>query len=69
MFPVTYTFMNLQLGSPVFSMCRSSTCDYNYLRAGGREGHLYLLDTTFDKFEEITVSNDFDMLHHLSNAA
>lgn len=53
--------MNLQLESPVFSLCHSSICGYNYLRAGGREGRLYLLDTTGDKFEEITVSNNFDM--------
>ena len=51
--------VNLQLESPVFSLCQSSTCDYNYLRAGGREGRLYLLDTTGDKFEEITVSVNF----------
>ena len=60
--------MNFQLESPVFSLCHSSTCGYNYLRAGGREGHLYLLDTTGDKFEEITVSNNFDMFHDLPNA-
>ena len=61
--------MNFQLESPVFSLCHSSKCAYNYLRAGGREGRLYLLDTTGDKFEEITVSNNFDMFHHLPNAA
>ena len=45
-----------KLESPVLSLCHSSTCGYNYLRAGGKEGRLYLLDTTGDKFEEITVS-------------
>ena len=60
--------MNLQLESPVFSMSHSSTCGYNYLRAGGREGRLYILDTTGDKFEEITVSNNFDMFYILPNA-
>lgn len=53
-------YKTIKLGSPVFSMCCSSTCDYNYLRAGGREGRLYLLDTTFDKFEEITPSMDLE---------
>lgn len=61
--------MNLQLESPVFSLCHSSTCGYNYLRAGGREGCLYLLDTTGDKFEEITVSITFNIFHHLTNVA
>lgn len=60
--------MNFQLESPVFSLCHSSTCGYNYLRAGGREGRLYLLDTTGDKFEEITVSITFNMFHYLTNA-
>ena len=40
----------------MFSLCQSSTCGYNYLRVGGRDGRLYLLDTTGDRFEEITVS-------------
>ena len=44
----------------MFSLCQSSTCGYNYLRVGGRDGRLYLLDTTGDKFEEITVSLGLD---------
>ena len=45
----------------MFSLCRSSTCDYNYLRAGGRDGRLYLLDTTDDRFEEIKVSLNINL--------
>lgn len=51
-------YKTVKLESPVFSLCHSSICGYNYLRAGGREGRLYLLDTTGDKFEEITPSID-----------
>lgn len=47
-------YKTVKLESPVFSLCHSSTCGYNYLRVGGREGRLHLLDTTADKFEEIT---------------
>ncbi|KAJ7386399.1 F-box/WD repeat-containing protein 9 [Desmophyllum pertusum] len=51
-------YKTVKLESPVFSLCHSTTCGYNYLRVGGREGRLYLLDTTGDKFEEITPSMD-----------
>lgn len=40
----------------MFSVCQNSSCGYNYLRVGGRDGRLYLLDTTGDRFDEITVS-------------
>ena len=40
----------------MFSLCQSSSCGYNYLRVGGRDGCLYLLDTTGDRYDEITVS-------------
>jgi len=54
-------YKTVELESPVFSLCRSSTCGYNYLRIGGRDGRLYLLDTTNDKFEEITPSMDLGL--------
>ncbi|PFX16947.1 F-box/WD repeat-containing protein 9-like isoform X1 [Stylophora pistillata] len=53
-------YKTVKLESPVFSLCHSSTCGYNYLRVGGREGRLHLLDTTADKFEEITPSIELD---------
>lgn len=53
-------YKTVKLESPVFSLCHSSSCGYNYLRVGGREGRLHLLDTTADRFEEITPSIELD---------
>ena len=49
----------------MFSLCQSFTCGYNYLRVGGRDGRLYLLDTTGDRFEEITVSLKVDLCNRV----
>lgn len=49
-------YKSVKLKTPVFSLCQSSTCGYNYLRVGGRDGRLHMLDTTADRFEELTPS-------------
>lgn len=54
-------YKTLKLESPVFSLCQSSGCGYNYLRVGGRDGRLYLLDTTDDRFEEILPYMDLGL--------
>ncbi|XP_074611299.1 F-box/WD repeat-containing protein 9-like [Acropora palmata] len=51
-------YKTLKLESPVFSVCQNSSCGYNYLRVGGRDGRLYLVDTTGDRFDEITPFMD-----------
>ncbi|XP_020906927.1 F-box/WD repeat-containing protein 9 [Exaiptasia diaphana] len=43
----------LQLPSPAFSICRSSSSGYSYLRAGGRNGSIHMFDTTADSFEAL----------------
>lgn len=54
-------YKTLKLESPVFSLCQSSSCGYNYLRVGGRDGCLYLLDTTGDRYDEITPHMDLHL--------
>ncbi|KAK3755305.1 hypothetical protein QZH41_014611 [Actinostola sp. cb2023] len=50
----------VQMESPAFSICRSSSTGYNYLRAGGRNGRIYLFDTTADSFEALQPTTNTD---------